>query len=106
MRSAKKLEVHRNLHIDSNGHKVVTLENMEVCCIAWYTIHAVSNADFYRFRKYLVSGCRSCFHGNSGTKKPMDVTLQASATLSTIIVSLANAMSHKTRTCEGLCWKY
>ena len=47
MRSAKKLEVHRNLHIDSNGHKVVTLENMEVCCIAWYTIHAVSNADFY-----------------------------------------------------------
>ena len=29
MRSTKKLEVHRNLHIDSHGHKVVTLENVE-----------------------------------------------------------------------------
>ena len=34
MRSTKKLEVHRNLHIDTYGHKVVTLENVEVCCIA------------------------------------------------------------------------
>ena len=98
MRSAKKLEVHRNLHIDSHGHKVVTLENVEVCCTAWYTIHAVSKADFYRFRKYSESGRRSRFHGNSGTKKPRDATIQASATLSTIIVPLADAMPHKTRT--------
>ena len=98
MRSAKKLEVHRNLHIDSHGHKVVTLENVEVCCTAWYTIHAVSKADFYRFRKYSASGRRSRFHGNSGAKKPRDATIQASATLSTIIVPLADAMPHKTRT--------
>jgi hypothetical protein len=98
MRSAKKLEVHRNLHIDNHGHKVVTLENVEVCCTAWYTIHAVSKADFYRFRKYSASGRRSRFHGNSGTKKPREATLQASATLSTIIVPLADAMPHKTRT--------
>jgi hypothetical protein len=49
MRSAKKLEVYRNLHLDAHGHKVVTLENVEVCCTAWYTIHAVSKADFSRF---------------------------------------------------------
>ena len=52
MRSAKKLEVHKKLHIDANGHKVVILENVEVCCTAWYTIHAVSKADCYRFQKY------------------------------------------------------
>ena len=98
MRSAKKLEVHRNLHKDNQGRKVVTLENVEVCCKAWYTIHAVSKADFYRFRKYSSSGRRSRFHGNSGTKKPREATLQASATLSTIIVPLADAMPHKTRT--------
>jgi hypothetical protein len=98
MRSAKKLEVHRNVHIDTHGHKVVTLENVEVCCTAWYTIHAVSKADFYRFRKYSSVGRRSRFHGNSGTKKPKEATLQASATLSTIIVPLADAMPHKTRT--------
>ena len=34
MRSSKKLEVHINLHIDIHGHKVVTLENVEVCCTA------------------------------------------------------------------------
>jgi hypothetical protein len=98
MRSAKKLKVHRNLHLDAHGHKVVTLENVEVCCTAWYTIHAVSKADFYMFRKYSSLGRRSRFHGNSGTKKPREATLQASATLSTIIVSLADAMPHKTRT--------
>jgi hypothetical protein len=98
MRSAKKLEVHRNVHIDTHGHKVVTLENVEVCCTAWYTIHAVSKSDFYRFQKYSSLGRRSRFHGNSGTKKPREATLQASATLSTIIVPLADAMPHKTRT--------
>ena len=98
MRSAKKLEVHRNMHFDVEGRKVVTLENIEVCCKAWYIIHAVSKADFYRFRKYSFQGRRSRFHGNSGTKKPREATLQAAATLSTIIMPLADAMPHKTRT--------
>ena len=30
MKLAKKLEVHKNLYIDTHGHKVVTLENVEV----------------------------------------------------------------------------
>ena len=98
MRSAKKLEVHRNIHMDAEGHKTVTLENIEVCCIAWYIIHAVSKADFYRFRSYSSQGRRSRFHGNFGTKKPREASLQAAATLSTIILPLADAMPHKTRT--------
>ena len=98
MRSAKKLEVHRNIHIGAHGRKVVTLENVEVCCVAWYTIHGVSKADFYRFRKHVCLGRRSRFHGNFGTKKPRHASLQAAATLSTIIVPLADAMPHKTRT--------
>ena len=75
MRAAKKLEVYRNLHIDSHGHKVMILENVEVCYTTWFTIHAVSKCDFYRFRKYLVLGRRSRFHGNSSTKKPRETTL-------------------------------
>ena len=59
MKLAKKLKIHIKLHIDSHGHKVMTLENVEVCCTAWYTIHAVSNVDFYRFRKYSALGRRS-----------------------------------------------
>ena len=61
-------------------------------------MHAISKADFHRFRKYSASGRRSQFHGNSGTKKPREAILQASATLSTIIVPLADAMPYKTRT--------
>ena len=98
MRSAKKLKVHRYLHIDTHGYKVVTLEDVEVCCTTWYTIHAVSKADFYRFRKYSSLGRCSRCHGNSGIKKPKEVTLQASVTLSTIIVPLADAMPHNMRT--------
>jgi hypothetical protein len=53
---------------------------------------------FYRFRNYSLQGRRSRFHDNSGTKKPREATLQAAATLSTIIMPLAEAMPHKTRT--------
>ena len=52
MRSAKKLEVHHNMHFDELRRKVMTLENIEVCCKAWYIIHVVSKVDFYRFRNY------------------------------------------------------
>jgi hypothetical protein len=98
MRSAKKLEVHRNMHFDAGGCKVMTLENIEACCRTWYIIHAVSKANFYRFRNYSLQGWRSRFHGNSDTKKPKETTLKAAVTLSTIIRPLADAMPYKTRT--------
>ena len=94
MRSAKKLEVYRNIHFDAEGRKVVILKNIEFCCTAWYIIHAVSKTNFYRFRNYLLQGQRSRFHDNSGTKKPREATFQAAATLSTIITPLADAMPH------------
>ena len=46
MRSAKKLEVHRNMHFDAKGRKIVTLENIEAFCTAWYVVYAVSKANF------------------------------------------------------------
>ena len=98
MMSAQKLKVHKNLHINTHGHKLVTLENVEMCCTSWYTIHAISKANFYRFWEYFLLGHRSQFHGNLGTKKPREATLQASSILSTIIVPLANAILYKTRT--------
>ena len=41
MCSTKKLEVHYNIHMDGQGHKMVTLENVEVCCNAWYIVCVV-----------------------------------------------------------------
>ena len=31
--------------MDGQRHKMVTLENVEVCCKAWYIIHVVSKVN-------------------------------------------------------------
>jgi hypothetical protein len=98
LRSTKKLDVHRAIHVNGAGRKVITIESIDVCCKAWYTIHGVSKADFYRQAAYAKEGRRSRHHGNVGLKKPREATRQATATLATIIVPLADAMPHKTRT--------
>ena len=98
LRSTKKLDVHRAIHVNGAGRKVITIESMDVCCKAWYTIHGVSKADFYRQGSYAKEGRRSRHHGNIGLKKPRESTRQATATLATIIAPLADAMPHKTRT--------
>ena len=98
LRSSKKLDVHRGIHVNGTGRKVITLESMDVCCTAWYIIHGVSKAEFYRQASYAKEGRRSRMHGNVGLKKPREATRQAAATLATIIVPLADAMPHKTRT--------
>src|SRR5450631_355085 len=98
LRSTKKLDVYRAIHVNGAGRKVITLESIDVCCTAWYTIHGVSKAEFYRQAAYAKEGRRSRHHGNTGLKKPREATRQATATLATIIVPLADAMSHKTRT--------
>jgi len=98
LRSSKKLDVHRGVHVNETGRKVITLESIDVCCTAWYIIHGVSKAEFYRQAVYAKEGRRSRNHGNLGLKKPREATKQATATLATIIVPLADAMPHKTRT--------
>jgi hypothetical protein len=98
LRSTKKLDVHRAIHVNGAGRKVITLESIDVCCKAWYTIHGVSKAEFYRQSAYAKEGRRSRHHGNLGLKKPRESTRQATATLATIIEPLADAMPHKTRT--------
>ena len=98
LRSTKKLDVHRTIHVNAEGRKVITLEGTDVCCTAWYNIHGVSKAEFYRQAAYAKEGRRSRHHGNVGLKKPREATRQASATLATIIVPFVDAMPHKTRT--------
>ena len=96
MWSTKKLEVHCNIHMDGQGRKMVTLENVEVCCKAWYIIRVVSKAGFYRFQYYSSQGQCSRFHGSFSTKKLKEATCQAAMTLSTIIFPFIDVMSHKT----------
>jgi hypothetical protein len=50
LRKHMKLQVHRNAY-EVERRRVVSLENFEVCLNAWYIIHSVSKADFYRFKQ-------------------------------------------------------
>jgi hypothetical protein len=98
LRSTKKLDVHRAIHVNGRGCKVITIENINVWWKAWYTIQVVSKADFYKQTAYTKDGRQCRHHGKVGFKKPREATRQATTTLATIIVPLADAMPHKTHT--------
>ena len=94
------LNVHRQIHRDATGKEMITLEGVEVCPTAWWTIHGISKATFYRYKGMAKSGKRAEVHGNLGSKKPRTHTLQATATLGGMIENLADRMPHKLRTLE------
>ena len=48
LRSTKRFDVHRVIHVNRAGCKVITLESIDVCCTAWYIIHGVSKVEFYK----------------------------------------------------------
>ena len=94
------LEVHRQKHKDRHGKEWVTLKEREVCLIAWWTIHGISKATFYRYKEMAKSGQQADGHGNLGSKKPRAQTLQATATLRMLIENDADKMPHKSRTLD------
>ena len=75
------LDVHKQIHHDSNGKEMVTLEGWEVCPKAWTTIMGVHRLPYYRYKADALIGKRAEQHGNLGTKKPRTHTLQATAVL-------------------------
>jgi len=76
------------------------LKEREVCLKAWWAIHGVAKATFYRYKEEAKAGKEAKAHKNLGSKKPYTHTLQATTMLQTIIVCDANKMPHKTRTLE------
>ena len=80
------IEMHRKIHVDAVGKKWITLKGREVCPQAWWTIHGISKATFYRYAESAKAGRQAEGHGNLGSKKPRTHTLQAAATLRTLIL--------------------
>lgn len=91
-RQHMKLDVHRQIHDDGVGNDVVTLEGIDVCLVAWRFIMGVSKTTFYRYAEQSNSGIRAGNHGNLGSKKPRQLTLQATATLKCILEKTADHM--------------
>ena len=99
-RKHRQLDVHKQIHRNTDGRDLIMLEGMEVCSKAWTTIMKVHRSSFYRYKADALIGKRAEQHGNLGTKKPQTYTLQATATLQTMLESIANHMPYKLRTKE------
>ena len=95
------LEVHRQMHKDNAGNDCITLKSRGVCPTAWWIIHGISKATFYRFKSMANDGKEAEGHGNLGSKKPRKHTLQATATLKTLIEPDADRMPHKSVTLDS-----
>ena len=93
-----KLDVHRQVHWNAEGKKVVTLEGIDVCLFAWRHIARVSESTFHRFQGYAAKGESTQPHGNAGTLKPRKHTLQAVATLECALEKEVDHMPHRTHT--------
>ena len=94
------LNVHKQIHHNSNGNEMITLEGCDVCPKAWYTIMGVSRAMYYRRKANASSGMRANHQGNVGTTKLQIHTLQATTTLGQMLEQSANHMPHKMTTLE------
>jgi hypothetical protein len=98
LRTHVKLDVHRQFHNDGNGNRVVTLEGINVCSTAWQLIMGVSRTTFFRYAEVATSGLRARHHGNYGSKKPREHTVQAIATLRCMLEKSADHVPHRSTT--------
>ena len=96
-----KIEVHRAVHRDARGRRMVTVEGISVCMRAWMHISGVPQATFYRYQGYMRANREASEHGNTGLVKPRKHTQQAMATLKCILEKEADHMPHRTRTTKS-----
>jgi hypothetical protein len=89
-----KLDVHRQVHRDAQGKRVVRVEGTDVCMAAWRHISGVSESTFHRFQGFAAIGEQAQPHGNLGKLKPQKHTLQATATLKAVLEKQADHMPH------------
>ena len=97
-RAFMKTEVHRQVHRDSRGRRMVIVEEIPVCMRAWMHIFGVPESTFYRYQTYMNNGREALDHGNKRLLKPRKHTQQAAASLKCILDKQADHMPHRTRT--------
>lgn len=87
-------EVFSRIQSIGSGQGVV-LEGRNICLSAWWKIHGISRATFMAYKQRYKTGKRSSTHGNTGMRKPRARTIQAQATIESIIRMNADQMPHQ-----------
>ena len=93
-----QLDVHRHIHINNLGNRVVTLEGIDVCPCSWYLIHGIGKFTSHRHAKDVENGARAGEHGNTWSKKTRIHTVQATSTLRCFVENTADQMPHRSTT--------
>ena len=100
-RAHMKIEVHRLVHKDARGQRMVTVEAISVCMRAWMHISGVPQTMFYQYQAYARANREASKHGNMGLAKPKKHTQQATETLKCILEKEADHMPHCTCTTKS-----
>ena len=100
-RAHMKTEVHRVMHKDARGRRMVMVEGISVCMRAWMHISGVPQATFYQYQGYARANREANEHGNTGLAKPRKHTQPATATLKCILEKEADHMPHCARTTKS-----
>ena len=96
-----KTVVHRQIHRDASGRRMVTVEGKNVYLQAWMHIAGVAESTFYRYLNYTKDGREARDHGNMGLLKPSEHTEQATASLKCILEREADHMPCHIRTLKA-----
>ena len=65
-----KTEVHKLVHRDVRGQRMVTVEEISVYMRAWMHISGVPEATFYQYQAYARANQEANKHGNTKLAKP------------------------------------
>ena len=95
-----QLDVHRQIHINNLGNRIVTLEGIDVCSHAWYLIHGIEKSTFHRHAKDVENGARMGEHGNTMSKKTQIHTVQATTMLRCLVENTVDQMPHRSTTLD------
>ena len=96
-----KIEVHRSVHRDARGRRMVSVEGINVCMCAWMHISGVLEATFYQYQAYARANWEASKHGNMGLAKPRKHTQQATMMLKCILKKEADHIPHCTHTTKS-----
>ncbi|KAL3675182.1 hypothetical protein R1sor_025130 [Riccia sorocarpa] len=65
-----------------------------VCPRAFWQLHGISRSSFYNHRTSSNSGAKQGYHGNKGTTKPRDSTMESRIFLTVLLQELGEPMPH------------
>ncbi|KAL3675393.1 hypothetical protein R1sor_025341 [Riccia sorocarpa] len=65
-----------------------------VCPKAFWHFHGISNSSYYKYKEESNKGAKQGYHGNTGTFKPRESTIQAEAILKKMLLEMSEPMPH------------